>query len=129
MLDSAPLNRSNSAIIAARQACVFSSGDGGGGEGRGAEAHFGGVEHASVGRLVCVAADGFQLEQAARCESFLHQWFERWVAKAAARKYARGRDHGGGITAWFAQDFGHHALAHLGIHSHGERDDEASAMA
>ena len=39
------------------------------------------------------------------------------------------RDHGGGITAWFAQDFGHHAVADLGIHSHGERDDESSAMA
>jgi hypothetical protein len=78
---------------------------------------------------VCVAADGFQLEQAARCESFLYQWFERRIAKVAAGEYAGGRDHGGGVTARFARDFGHHTLANLGIHSHGERDNEASAMA
>lgn len=76
-----------------------------------------------------VAADGFQLEQAAGCESLLHQWFERGVAKADAGKYACGRDHHGGVAARFAHDFGHYALAHLGIHGHGERNDEASAMA
>jgi hypothetical protein len=104
------------------------SGDRGRGEGRSAEADFGGVEDARVSRLVRVAAHGFQLEQAPRCESFLHQWFERWVAKAAARKYASGREHGGRVAVLFAHDFGHHALSQLGVHSHGERDDEASAM-
>lgn len=105
------------------------SGDGGGGKGLSAEADFGGVQDASVGGLVRIAADGFQLEQATRCESFLDQWFKRGIAKAAAGKYAGGRDHTRGVATRFVHDFGHYALANLGIHGHGEWDDKASAMA